>query len=250
MLLHPHATTGMVCHERLPCRLVIRRFPNERRPQPATLSQTGPDFRLGLSCKCVPAEPVRTGIGLAKTVRPRRAPVEPAQASFLSRSLQDDPWILSSGPAACVKNRNREFLLSSLWPTTLYPKALMGPQRSQSQRRKPWLRKFLRLGAQWTKDLRSHQWRKRLAIRTTTLKTWRLHRLPRVKGRRQMTSLIHPPQVVGRLGTDNDLIRYSQNTTHAWLQPVASMSVLLDTSPKYGTFALAKGFSTWRTARA
>jgi hypothetical protein len=248
--LHPRATIGMGYPVLLPCQRVTRHFPGERRPQPAISNQIGPDFRPGQSFRHVLAEPVLTGLDLAEIVHPKCVQDGLARANFLNQSPQDALWIYSNERLAFVKYRSRAYPLSSLRLVTLCLKTSSGPCQSHSQSRKHWLRKFLRLGGPWTNGLKWHQWCKKLDTRTMMWKTCRLRRLHQGKGQHQMTSLIHLPQVEGRLVIDNDSIRFSQNMTPAWLQPVASMFVLPDTSPKYGTFAQAKGFFSWRTARA
>jgi hypothetical protein len=233
------------------CRPVTHHSPSERRPQLVTLNQTGPDFRPGQSYRCVLAEPVLTGFDLAGIVHPKRVQDGLARASFLSQSPQGALWICYGRPAF-AKNRRRAFPLSSLRAATIFLKASSGPCQKYSRSRKHWLRKFLHLGDPWINGLKSHRWckYKKLDIRMMTWKTCRLLRLLQDKGQHQMTSLIHLPQVEGRLGIDNDHIRFSQNMIPAWSQPVASTFVPLDISPRSGTFAQAKEFSSWRTARA
>lgn len=234
-----------------PCRPVTRHSPSEKRPQLAISNQTGPDSRPGQSYRYDLAEPVLTGFDLAGTVHPKRAQDGPARASFPTQLPQGAPWICYGRPAF-AKNRRRAFPLSSLRAVTLSLKASSGPCRNRSQLRKHWLRKFLRLGDPWIKGLKWHRLRKckESDIRMMTWKTCRLLRLLQDKGQHQMTSLTHLPQVEGRLGIDNDHIRYSQSMILAWSQPVASTCVPLDILPKSGTFAQAKEFSSWRTARA
>jgi hypothetical protein len=250
-LLHLHATTETGYRVLPPCRPVTRHSPSEKRPQLAISNQTGPDSRPGQSYRYVLAEPVLTGFDLAGIVHPKRVQDGLARASFLSQSPQGALWICYGRPAF-AKNHRRAFPPSSLRAVTISLKASNGPCRSHSQLRKHWLRKFLRLGDPWINGLKSHRWCKckKLDIRMMTWKTCRLLRLLQDKAQHQMTSLIHPPQVEGRLGIDNDHIKYSQSTIPAWSQPVASTFVRLDISPKCGTFAQAREFSSWRTARA
>ena len=226
----------------LPCLPVTRHSRSERRPQPATLKRIGLDSLPDQSYRYVRTESVLTGFDLAETVPQKRVQDEQARASSLSQSPRDALWTYSTERPVFVKNRSRAFPQSNLRSITLCLKALSGPCQNQSQSPKRWLRKFLRLDDPWTKDLKSHQWCKKLDIRTMTWKTCRLRRLLQGKGQHQMTSPIRLPQVEGRLVTDNDPIRYSQNTIPAWSQPVANTCVLLGISPKYGTFAQASEF--------
>jgi hypothetical protein len=215
-LLHPRATTGLGYRVLLPCRPVTRHSPSERLLQPAIWNQIDPDSRPGRSYRPVLAEPVLIGFDLAGIAHPKRVQDGLARVSFLSQSPQDALWIYSIERPAFVKIRSHAFQLSNLRSVTISLKASSGPCQNRSQSRKHWPRRFLRLGDPLTNGLKSqHRWCKMLDIRTMTWKTYRLRRLLQGRDQRQMTSLIHLPQVEGLLVTDNVPIRFSQNMTPA-----------------------------------
>jgi hypothetical protein len=83
----------------------------------------------------------------------------------------------------------------------------------------------------------------------TTLKSFPCFPPHLGRDRRQMTFLILPLPAVGHHATDSDHITSPQSTIPVWSLHVVNTSVRLASLRKFGTFAQAKEFSTWHTAR-